>query len=70
MVAVIGARALDEAVLEVVEDGRRQDAIEAEDARPLIELVLVPAPARDLDHDLDPIRKLAASSHGQGTAPP
>ena len=32
VVAVVGARALDEAVVEVVEDGRRQDAVEPEDA--------------------------------------
>ena len=53
MVAVVGAGALDEPVVEVVEDGRREHAIEAEDSRVLVELVLVAAAARDLDDDLD-----------------
>ena len=45
MVAVIGPGALDEAVLEVVVDGRREHAIEPEHAGLLVELVLVPAAA-------------------------
>ena len=55
VVAVAGARALDEAVVEVVEDGARQDAVEPEDARRLVVLVLVAAAPRDLDDDLDDI---------------
>ena len=57
MVAVAGARALDEAVVEVVVDGARQHAIEPEDVRLLVELVLVARPARDLDDDLDDVGK-------------
>ena len=62
VVAVVGARALDEAVIEVVEHRRRQHAIEAEDARVLVELVLVAAAARDLDDDLDPVRERSRRS--------
>ena len=44
-VAVVGERALDEAVVEVVEHGRREDAVEAEDPGDLVVLVLVAAAA-------------------------
>ena len=57
VVAVAGAGALDEAVVEVVEDGARQHPIEPEDVRLLVVLVLVARPARDLDDDLDDLRK-------------
>ena len=53
VVAVVGAGALDEAVVEVVEHGRRQDAVQPVDAGLLVVLVLVAAPAGDLDDDLD-----------------
>ena len=64
VVAVAGARALDEAVVEVVEDRRAQDAIEPEDAGRLVVLVLVAAAARDLDDDLDDIRERLPFSRG------
>ena len=67
MVAVVGPRALDEAVLEVVVDGRREHAIEPEHAGLLVELVLVPAAARDLDDDLDALRELGGHAR---TIPP
>ena len=60
MVAVAGERALDEAVVEVVVDRRREDAVEPEDAGLLVELVLVAAAARDLDDDLDDVGEVAA----------
>jgi len=53
VVAIVGKGVGDEAVVEVVEDRRRQDAIEPEDAGLGIPLVLVAAAARDLDDDLD-----------------
>jgi len=59
VVAVARARVGDEAVVEVVVDGRRQDAVEAEDAGGLVVLVLVPAAARNLDDDLDHGREIA-----------
>ncbi len=49
-----------EAVVEVVIDGRRQDAIESEDLGLCIELVLVARAPRDLDHDFDDVRELRA----------
>ena len=55
MVPVVGPGPLDEPVVEVVEDRRAQDAIQPEDSRPLVVLVLVAAAARDLDDDLDQI---------------
>ena len=57
VVAVLGARALDEAVVEVVVDRRRQHPVEADDAGHLVELVLVAATRRDLDDDLDDRRE-------------
>ena len=63
VVAVAGARALDEAVVEVVEDRRRQHAIQPVDAGDLVVLVLVAAPARDLDHDLDDVRERPGTLH-------
>ena len=57
VVAIAGPRAIDEAVVEVVEDGRREHPVQAEDTGLLVELDLVAAAARDLDHDLDDIRK-------------
>jgi hypothetical protein len=59
VVAVVGPRGLDEAVVEVVEDRAGEDPIEPEDARDLVPLVLVAAPARDLDDDLDALGKPA-----------
>ena len=59
VVAVAGPRALDEAVVEVVVDGRGEDAVEPEDAGLLVELVLVAAAARDLDDDLDDAGEVA-----------
>ena len=64
VVAVAGAGALDEAVVEVVEDGAAQDPIKAVDAGFLVELVLVARPARDLDDDLDDIGERARALHG------
>ena len=61
VVPVAGAGLLDEPVVEVVVDGRRQDPVEPEDAGPLVVLVLVAAPPRDLDDDLDDRRERAAS---------
>src|SRR3989337_623288 len=55
VVAVARTSSLDEPVIEVVEDRARQHAIEAIDAGALIELVLVAATPRDLDHDLDDV---------------
>ena len=63
VVAVAGARALDEAVVEVVEDRAREHAIEPVDAGLLVELVLVARPARDLDHDLDDVGKRPGALH-------
>jgi hypothetical protein len=63
VVAVVGARPLDETVVEVVEDGGREDPVEAEDARLLVELVLVPAASRDLDDDLDDVRETTRQRH-------
>ena len=64
VVTVGGARLLDEAVVEVVEDGRGQDPVQPEDAGLLVVLVLVPAPARDLDDDLDGVREVGAMLGG------
>ncbi len=63
MVAIVGAGALDKAVIEVVVDRRRQDPIQSEDAGMLIELVLVATTARDLDDDLNNARKLVCRLH-------
>ena len=48
VVPVIGPSSLDEPVVEVVVDGRREHPIEPEDTGMLIELVLVPAAPRKL----------------------
>jgi len=53
VVAVTTPGVVDEAVVEVVMDGRREDPVEPEDAGGLIPLVLVPAAPRDLDDDFD-----------------
>jgi hypothetical protein len=53
VVTVVGARALDEAVVEVVEDGGREHPVESDDLGLLVVLVLVTAAGWDLDHDLD-----------------
>ncbi len=63
VVAVTGAGALDEPVIEVVEDGAAQHPVQAVDADLFVELVLVARPARDLDDDLDHVRKLAGTLH-------
>jgi hypothetical protein len=63
VVAVVRAGALDEAVVEVVEDRAREDPIQPEDARVLVPLVLVPAPARDLDDDLDALGERAITRY-------
>ena len=63
VIAVVRAGPLDEAVVEVVEDGRGEDAVEAIDARGLVELVLVPAAARDLDDDLDTLGEAAVTRY-------
>src|SRR6185436_17537672 len=63
VVAIAGPRALDEAVVEVVVDGARQHAVEPEDVGLLVVLVLVPRPARDLDHDLDDFGERAGRLH-------
>ena len=63
VIAVTRARALDEAVVEVVEDSAREDAVEPEDVRLLVVLVLVARPARDLDHDLDDLRERPRRLH-------
>ena len=57
VVAVAGAGGLDEAVVEVVEDGAAEDAVEPVDADLLVVLVLVARTARDLDDDLDDVRE-------------
>jgi hypothetical protein len=57
VVAVVGSRPFDEAIVEVVVDGRREDAVESDHPGGLVVLVLVPAAARDLDDDLDDIRE-------------
>ena len=49
------------AVVEVVVDGRREDAIETEDVGRRVPLVLVPAAPRDLDDDLDDVGVRAAA---------
>ena len=57
---------VDEAVVEVVVDGRREDAVETEDAGLLVPLVLVAAAARNLDDDLDDVGELAGGrAHGR-----
>ena len=63
VVAVAGAGALDEAVVEVVEDGAAQHPVEPVDAGLLVVLVLVARPARDLDDDLDDVRERAGALH-------
>ena len=63
VVAVAAAGPLDEAVVEVVEDGAGQHAIEPEDVRLLVVLVLVARPARDLDDDLDDVGKRTGRLH-------
>ena len=62
VVAVAGPGVADEAVVEVVVDGRGEDAVEPEDVGRLVVLVLVPAAARDLDDDLDDRREVGARS--------
>jgi nitroreductase len=57
VVAVVGAGLLHVAVLEVVVNGGGQDAIEAQDARALVELVFVAAALWDLNHDLEDVRE-------------
>ena len=52
-VAVIGQAALDEAVIAGVVDARVEDPVQHEPVSDVVILVLVPAPARDLHHDLD-----------------
>src|SRR5258706_475561 len=59
-ISVARQRVDREAVVEVVEDRRRQDSIEPEDPRLRVELVLVARATRDLDHDFDDIRELRA----------
>ena len=69
VVAVVRPRPLDEAVVEVVEDGRRQHAIEPEDARRASSnSYLFRLPARDLDDDLDPLGKRPARAHAETIA--
>ena len=63
VVAVACPRPFDEPVVEVVEDRRRENAIEPEDAARLVELVLVAAAARDLDDDLDDVGKRSPRAH-------
>ena len=63
VVAVTCARPFDEPIVEVVEDRRRENAIEPEDAARLVELVLVAAAARDLDDDLDDVGKRSPRAH-------
>jgi hypothetical protein len=58
VVAVTGPGTLDEPVVEVVVNGRSQNAIQAEDAGGFVVLVLVATAPRDLDHDLDDVGKL------------
>jgi hypothetical protein len=65
VVAVAGSRVADKPVIEVVVDRRGQHAIEAENVGHLVVLVLVAAPARDLDDDLDdPGEVVRARAHG------
>ncbi len=68
VVTVVGAGVVHEPVVEVVENGGREHAIEPEDARLLVELVLVPAPARNLDDDLDPLREAIPDAHAETIA--
>src|SRR4029079_15397872 len=63
VVAVTGARFLDEAVIEVVEDRAAQDPIEPVDPGRLVELVLVARSTWDLYHDFDDIRVVAWGAH-------
>ncbi len=60
VVAVAGARAIDETVLVRIEHGRREDAIEPDRTRRVVVLVLVAGAARDLDHHLDGGREVGA----------
>ena len=62
-VAVIGQAALDEAVVARVVDARVEDPVEHEPMADVVVLVLVPAPARDLHHDLD--RAALRAAHAQ-----
>ena len=50
-------------VVEVVEHGGGEDAIEPVDTRDLVPLVLVATPARDLDDDLDALGELAITRY-------
>jgi hypothetical protein len=63
----ISSPPIGRAVVEVVEDGGRQDPVEPEDAGLFVELVLVAAAARDLDDDLDDLRKrgVVLASHAR-----
>ena len=63
VVAVAGAGALDEAVVEVVEDGAAQDPVEAEDAGLLVVLVLVAADPRGISTTIS-----TTSGNGPGLA--
>ena len=70
MIAVAGARVGDEAVVEVVMNGRGEDPVEAEDAGGLVVLVLVTTAAWDLDDDLDHGGEIArARAHRIGLPP-
>ena len=52
-IAVLGQRALDEAVVRRVRHGGEQTPVEDDRAELLVELVLVARPGRDLDEDHD-----------------
>ena len=75
VIAVTGPGPLDEPVVEVVVDRRRQDPVQPEHLGLLVELVLVAAATRDLDDDLDDFRERARRLHartitGQGSGSP
>ena len=67
-VAVVGERALDEAVVRRVRHRREQAPVEHDAAELVVPLVLVAGPRRDLDED-DGVGLLASCADGAGRAP-
>ena len=67
MVAVTRASFRDEAIVEVVVHGRRENAIQPDRPAALVVLVLVPAAAGDLDDQLDDLREAIVIVSGHGS---